>query len=387
MGLLDAAIWAAIVVISKRLLRVIAPVVLNFVVRVLARTFMVVSGVPLTATHSWSLDFDLTWAVFGYMSLMAFVTWIIAFNAYYYSLRHGQVSVVGPISSSDPVFTALFSFVVLGATFGGFMIAGLVLTVAGVLLIARWMGSETGDVEEPAGSELVLPAQPTGTETARPLRSAGTQMAAQAAGAQATAQPAGAEAAGAPVLTGTAAGPPGALAAPADGVPETGAQVVAGPATDGVRPTMGNVQIVGLALLCAAAWGLAPIIIQAAMDQVGGPSLWMLMLSQGLGALFLAPLVWRRRGRITIRPVTPRERRILGWLLLVSGLLEALFSILFYFVIDAVGAVLTTITVAASPVFTILAGILFLRERPSAKLLFAAAVTLCGVFLATIDRL
>jgi len=360
MGLLDAAIWAAIVVISKRLLRVIDPVVLNFVVRVLALTFMVVIGVPLTATHSWSLDFDLTWAVFGYMSLMAFVTWIIAFNAYYYSLRHGQVSVVGPISSSDPVFTALFSFVVLGATFGGFMIAGLVLTVAGVLLIARGLGSEAGD---------------------------GTPTAAQAAGAQATAQPAGAEAAGAPVLTGTAVDPPGALAAPADGVPETGAQVVAGPATDGVRPTMGNVQIVGLALLCAAAWGLAPIIIQAAMDQVGGPSLWMLMLSQGLGALFLAPLVWRRRGRITIRPVTPRERRILGWLLLVSGLLEALFSILFYFVIDAVGAVLTTITVAASPVFTILAGILFLRERPSAKLLFAAAVTLCGVFLATIDRL
>jgi drug/metabolite transporter (DMT)-like permease len=150
---------------------------------------------------------------------------------------------------------------------------------------------------------------------------------------------------------------------------------------------MRNIQIVGLALLCAAAWGVAPILIQAAMDELGGPSLWMLVLSQSLGALILAPLVWRRRRRILICPISRDERRVLIWLLIVSGLLEALFSIVFYFLIEQLGAVLTTITIATSPVFTILAGLLFLKERPGGKVLFAVAVTLAGVFLATVDRL
>jgi transporter family protein len=329
-GLLDAAMWAAIVVISKRLLRSIDPIAFNLIVRLLALVMILAIGVPVTAGGLWSLDFDLSWAAFGYMAIMATVTWMIAFNAYYYALRHGQVSVVGPITSTDPVFTAVFAFLFVGSALGGFTIAGLVITVAGVLLITRWMGSATGDVDEPAGSEVLLP--------------------------DVRLQPA------------------------CDGADPAAA------APSGIG-TMGNVQIITLALVCAAAWGVAPLLIQAAMDDLGGPSLWMLVLSQSLGALILAPLVWRRRRRILVCPISPGERRVIVWLFVVSGLLEALFSIVFYFVIEAVGAVLTTITIAASPVFTILAGVLFLKERPGGKVLFAAGVTLCGVFLATVDRL
>lgn len=341
--------WAAIVIISKRVLRTVDPIAFNLIVRVLALLFLIVIGFPLTAGRLWSLDFDLSWAAVGYMGAMATVTWLIAFNAYYYALRHGQVSVVGPITSTDPAFTAVFSFIVLGTALGGFTIGGLLLTVTGVLLITRWMGVRSGDIEEPAGAEVLLPGPHELAECAagEAVHAAGT------AGEAAPAAPAA-----------RAAGEPAAPAA-------------------GLR----NIQIVGLTLITAAAWGVAPLLIQAAIEGLGGPSLWLLLLSQSLGALILAPLVWRRRHRIFVRPVLARERRVLVWLLAISGLLEAVFSIVFYFLIEQLGAVLTTITVATSPVFTILAGVLFLKERPGGKVLLAAGVTLAGVFLATIDRL
>jgi drug/metabolite transporter (DMT)-like permease len=352
-GLLDAAMWAAIVVISKRVLRTVDPIAFNLIVRVLALFFILVIGVPVTAGGLWSLDFDISWTAFGYMAGMATVTWLIAFNAYYYALYHGQVSIVGPITSTDPVFTAVFSFLILGTALGGFTIGGLLLTVAGVLLITRWMGHADGDIEEPAGAEIILPGPQEGAACLVSVEGAD--------------RPGGDSAA-----SGRAAGAEATPGRPLDDTPPA---------------ALRNIQIVGLTLITAAAWGVAPLLIEAAMDDLGGPSLWLLVLSQGLGGVIIAPLVWRRRHRIFICPVPAAERRTLVWLLLVSGLLEAVFSILFYFMIEQLGAVLTTITVAASPVFTILAGVLFLRERPGAKVLFAAAVTLAGVFLATVDRL
>jgi drug/metabolite transporter (DMT)-like permease len=259
MGLLDAAMWAAIVIISKRVLRVVDPIAFNLIVRLLALAYFIALGVPLTAGRVWSLDFDLSWPAFGYMAAMATITWLIAFNAYYYALHHGQVSVVGPITSTDPVFTAVFSFVLLGTALGGFTIAGLIVTVAGVFLIARWMGTADGGAEEPAGAEVLLP---TGGEAAGDGNG-------------------GDEAAGAGDGGGGAEASAGWRGLPA--------------MTAGQPLALRNVEIVGLAVTTAAAWGAAPILIQAAMDDLGGPSIWMLMLSQGLGALILAPVVWRRR--------------------------------------------------------------------------------------------
>ncbi len=48
---------------------------------------------------------------------------------------------------------------------------------------------------------------------------------------------------------------------------------------------------------------------------------------------------------------------------------------------------LTTLITATSPIFAILGGTVFLRERLGTKLVLAAAVTLAGVFLATVPRM
>ena len=77
----------------------------------------------------------------------------------------------------------------------------------------------------------------------------------------------------------------------------------------------------------------------------------------------------------------------MGWLLIAAGVLEALFAVGFYLVIDGIGSVLTTLIVASSPVFSIAGGVLFFRERLGWRLALGAGVTLAGVLLATAARL
>lgn len=319
--MLNAALWAVFVILSKRILASLDHVVVNFLVRGAALVALVLVGVPLTLTGAWDLGFDASWAAVGYMALSAVVTWLVAFNAYYYALHHGQVSIVVPITSSDPVFTALYSFLLLSAALALPTIVGLLVTVTGVVLLTRWMVQEEGRVEEPAGSEALVP-DPPGLGT--------------------------------------------------DG----------GEATS--RAQVSQAKVALFAILTALSWGLTPILVEAAIDDIGGASLSLLMLSQGLGFVVLLPVVAQRRRHLVLRPLTKRERRTLWLLLAACGAIEALFSALFYLLVEAVGAVLTTITIATSPVFTILAGIFVLKERPGRKLLLAAAVTLAGVFIATL---
>ena len=81
-----------------------------------------------------------------------------------------------------------------------------------------------------------------------------------------------------------------------------------------------------------------------------------------------------------------RDRRRVVALLVGAGILNALFTVFWYVLIDEIGPVLTTLITATSPIFAILGGVVFLRERLGAKLALAAAVTLAGVFLATLPR-
>ncbi len=46
-----------------------------------------------------------------------------------------------------------------------------------------------------------------------------------------------------------------------------------------------------------------------------------------------------------------------------AGVLNGLFAVLFYVLIDQIGPVLTTLIVGTSPIFAILGGMIFLRER------------------------
>lgn len=321
-ALLDAAMWAAFIILSKRALRFVEPVAFNLIVRVLAFTTLLVIGLPLALTHTSSLDLALTWPALGYMSLSAAIVWLVAFNAYFFALRIGEVTVVSPITSTDPVFTALFAFLLLGTALGTSVIAGLVIAVAGVALIAYWYHPDD-DAEEPAGAETVLPAVPR--------------------------------------KDAVAAGPWASLQA-----------------------RWRSVEVIGLSLVTAVTWGSVPILIQAAIESVGHASLTLLLISQGVGVVVLLPLVLARRRPLLTEKPSHKERRTLILVCVVCGIIEAVFSIAFYLLIEQIGAVLTQIAVALAPVFTLAAGVLLLRERPGWKVIAAGVLTIAGVLLASL---
>ena len=97
---------------------------------------------PLTVLQLWDNGFGINAAAAVWMALAAVATWLIAFSAYYYALRGARVAVVAPILSTDPLWTALFAWLILGATFGALTLAGMVVAMAGVLLITRWMATD-----------------------------------------------------------------------------------------------------------------------------------------------------------------------------------------------------------------------------------------------------
>ena len=248
----------------------------------------------------------MTWTAAGYLAASSAVTWLIAFTAYYYALRSGRVGIVGPLSSTDPLFTAVFAAVIVGTTIAGLTIAGLVVAFAGVALIFRWMGDEP----EPH----------------------------------------------APALEGTT-----------------------GPA---LRASAGTV--VALSLVTAAGWGFMPVMVQLAERSAGGASTTMIVLGEAFGVVLLAPFVLARRSSLLTVSLRGRERRRVVALLVGAGVLNALFAVLFYVLIDEIGPVLTTLIIATSPIFAILGGMVFLRERLGARLALGAGVTLTGVLLATL---
>ena len=141
------ALWALVVIVNKKVLDDVHPVAVNFLVRIVAIVGLVCITVPLTVLHLWSNGFGINAAAAGWVALSAVATWLIAFNAYYYALRGGLIAVIAPISSTDPLWTAVFAWLILGTAFGRLTVAGMVVAMAGVLLISHWM--EAGDEAGP----------------------------------------------------------------------------------------------------------------------------------------------------------------------------------------------------------------------------------------------
>lgn len=308
-GFVNAACWGAVVVLNKSVLRYVTPLGTNFLVRIVSLVAMTAVTVPLTVSHLWKPTFAMTWPAFGYITIGAVVTWLIAFNAYYYALRSGRVGVVTPLTCSDPLFTALFAAALVGATIGGLTILGLAVATLGVFLISRSMDADPG-----VGTEIVAP------------------------------------------------------------------------------PTPGDVQtssfgVVLFSLITAAGWGLGPVLIQLAIESADGVSTTMMLQSQVMGLLMIGGIVLGRRAKVLVRSLGPAERRTVVRLIVFAGLLEALFAVLYYLVIEHIGPVLTVLIGSTAPLFAIVFGMLALRERFGPRLALAAAVTLTGVFLATLDRL
>jgi len=315
-GFFEAVCWALVVVANKRILAYVNPLPLNFLVRLVSIVGQLIMTVPLTLFGWWELGFGLTPAAAGYIAVSAVITWLVAFNTYYYALRAGRASVVAPITSTDPIWTALFAPLLLATSLGPGTVAGLLVANTGVVLIARWMGDEPGDLLE-AGT-MPVSAAPTGART---------------------------------------------------------------------RAGGGALRVVVLSVATAAGWGLSPVIIELAENANGGASAGMMVGSQALGALLLGGIMLARHSRILVRPLSTEERRRVVLLLLVAGVLEAIFSVLFYLIIDAIGSVLTVLIISTSPVFSIVGGVVLLKERFSKRLAFAAAVTIGGVVIATVARM
>ena len=315
------ALWALIVIVNKRVLAYVDPTAVNFFVRIAAIAGLLLITVPLTVLRLWDNGFGIDAAAAGWMALAAVATWLVAFSAYYYALRGERVAVVAPIFSTDPLWTALFAWLILGAAFGVLTLAGMAVAMAGVLLITRWME---------AGDEVAA----------------------------------------------------GALAGAAHG------DVLPGPATPGAGSSGSGrrLRLVALALLAAAGWGLGPVFIDLAASAYGKPTATMMLESQALGMLMLGAVLLVRRRPLTTRRLTRVERRRAARLLVVAGLLEAVVTVLFFLSIAALGPVLVMLIMATTPIFTIVFGAAFLRERPGLRLVLAAVVTVAGVMIAGARR-
>lgn len=318
LAFLVAACWGLIVVINKRTLSLVDPIALNVILRAPTLAIMLVVVVPLTALHGWDLGFAMTWQAAGYIALSAIVTWLIAFNTYYLALRLGSVGVVSPIMATDPVFTALFAVLILGAALASLVLAGLLVATAGVALLSR----EGED-------ELVV-------------------------------------------------GPDALVAAPAA---DSASIALAGPVQHSPGAPHERLTVVALAVATAAGWGLGPVLIEQAQRALGGNSATMMLMSQAIGLVLVLPIVVARR-RLLLRPLRAGERRLLVSLVLTSAALEAVFSISYYFLIDNIGAVLTVLIIATSPVFSIVGGVLLLKEKYNRWLAVGASLTLAGVVMA-----
>lgn len=302
-----AICWGAVVVLNKRVLDYVHPLSVNIAVLATSTACLVLVMVPLSALELWPLGFEITWKAAGYIAAGSVVTWVVAFNAYYVALRSGKIGVVGPITGTDPLFTALFAVVIVGAVLGPATLVGLVIATVGVVLVSRW----SGDEPEPH----------------------------------------------APVL-------------------------------DGTRPSLASEPaflVVVLSLVTAAGWGFSPIMIQLAEQDLGGTSASMILLGDAFGLLLLVPFAVLRRVPVFIEGLAAPVRRNAIVLLLVCGALNAFFAVLFYLLIEHIGAVLTVVIVATSPLWAILGGALFLGERLRLKLAIGGGVTILGVCVAVLE--
>ena len=327
------ALWALVVVVNKKILESVTPVAVNFLIRMATIAGLLLLTVPLTVFGLWSNGFGINAEAAGWIALAAVATWLVAFNAYYFALRGERVAVVAPICSTDPIWTAFFAWLLLGAALGGATLAGMTVAMGGVVLISRWM-DECGGPEE--------------------------------------------ELAGAAALAGAAHG---------DVLPDGSAARDCDAAAAARTPAATKARLIGLAVLTAAGWGFGPVLIDQAATAYGRATATMMLLSQVLGALMLGGVLLLRRTPLAARPLTPAARRRATRLIVIAGLLEASVSVLFYLCIVAIGPVLTMLIMATTPVFSIVLGVVFLRERPGVRLTLAAVVTVVGVLIATLDGL
>lgn len=135
LGLLAAVFWTLLHIIDKHAITydlrdpVIAAIVSGICEFML---FIVVTGATTNIFVSSIAIID---------SVIAGALYCVAFWMYYYSLRGQEVSRYIPVLSLIPVFVMVFSFVFLGERLSGLHLSGILLIVAGSILISYKKGS------------------------------------------------------------------------------------------------------------------------------------------------------------------------------------------------------------------------------------------------------
>jgi len=350
LGIVVSIGGGALVWCEKPLLRYFHPLNLNLLVRLVTFGMITLTAVPLSVFGAWSLAVGTPPVAIGWVAAAAFFEWTVALSCFYYALRVSSISVVMPIIAASPLFTALIAAVFLGERLGAYTIAGLAVSVLGVVILTRWMPSD--ETEMPAsqvGDTLVVAGESPDPSPTRPATD---------------------------VASGLEPDPdPGTT-------PEL--DPAAGHAPDPERRRRNPLFVLVPALLATIAWGAYPIFVEAAERAADGPTVGMMLASQLLGAFFLIPfLTAGRRLSRGWRPPPGSGRRV-AWFLLAMGVLELTWGVFFFFLVEELGPVLTSILLTMAPVFAVLGGVVFFRERLNLPAWVGAALALVGVFIASV---
>lgn len=91
--------------------------------------------IPLVCTTPFTGTIDI-YTLMAFLYVVIFGT-VLSFVLYLASIRYIEPGETGIIASLEPLSTILFSFLILGMTFGTFELMGMVLIIAAVIAVTR----------------------------------------------------------------------------------------------------------------------------------------------------------------------------------------------------------------------------------------------------------
>ncbi|SNZ13404.1 EamA family transporter [Hydrogenobacter hydrogenophilus] len=93
-----------------------------------------ITAVLITAILGESLWVNPKYLMFAFIG--GFLSGFLGLYLFFLALRHGDVSIVSPVASISPLWSAMFAYVFLGESLSWQKVAGIVLIIAGVSLLS-----------------------------------------------------------------------------------------------------------------------------------------------------------------------------------------------------------------------------------------------------------
>ncbi len=147
LAIAQAIVWSTATIFLRRLSTRLDP----FMVNGLRATVGLMIIIPLVFISGGQADYALVTPLrLLYLAGSITIGGVFGDALYIMSLKKLGVSRAFPITNSYPLFTVIFSYVLLGEPVGVLMIAGMALVMLGVYLVARPRGQvQTGDTAAP----------------------------------------------------------------------------------------------------------------------------------------------------------------------------------------------------------------------------------------------